>query len=171
MIVIQFNRTKLGQRFLDELLPLTNLITPTPDGGARGQGKKPARKSKRPTIVVTTEERAVNDQAVAALSQSKVIFQRGGVLVQILRADSKPSLIERPVGSPRIVVLPSAVLREDLAAAAEAAVQDQAAACGHHQRAVVDDVRRGERADFRHRYAGGDGDAARGGVADRPDLH
>jgi hypothetical protein len=119
MIVIQFNRTRLGQRFLDELLPLTNLITPTPGGGARGQRKKPARKSKRPTIVVTTEEQEVNDQAVAALSQSRVIFQRGGVLVQILRADSKPSLIKRPVGSPRIVVLPSAVLREHLAAAAE----------------------------------------------------
>ena len=74
--------------------------------------------AKRPTIEITTEEMQVNNQAVAALAGDTSIYTRGGVLVHMLPDDGKDKMITRPVGSPRVVPLPLAVLREHLAAAA-----------------------------------------------------
>jgi hypothetical protein len=68
----------------------------------------------RPSILVTTREFEVIDQAVAALRAETNVFQRAGGLVTIL-TDLKPVPkrydITRPPGSLRIVPLPNAQLR------------------------------------------------------------
>ena len=68
----------------------------------------------RPSIVVTTREFEVIEQAVVALRAETNIFQRAGGLVTIL-TDLKPVPkrydITRPAGSLRIVPLPNAQLR------------------------------------------------------------
>ena len=68
----------------------------------------------RPEIEVTPDEHKVNDQAVAAISHDKSLFQRGGVLVQIHRDDGPKKLsgITRPANAPRIAVIKDATLRE-----------------------------------------------------------
>jgi hypothetical protein len=68
----------------------------------------------RPEIVISTEEHAVIDAAVAALSVEPEVFQRGNALVTILRDASriKREKIHRSKGSPRIAPLPNARLRE-----------------------------------------------------------
>lgn len=76
----------------------------------------------RPEIQITTEEHAVNDQAVAALATDPIVFQQHGVgLVRVLR-DSGEELERtgrgRPKGSPRVGLLPRATLRERLSAVA-----------------------------------------------------
>jgi hypothetical protein len=74
----------------------------------------------RPEIEVTPEEREVNDLAVQALSRDATLFQRGGVLVHILRDHSERTVrgITRPANSARIVVIKEASLRERLSAVA-----------------------------------------------------
>ncbi len=67
----------------------------------------------RPVIVITTEEHAVINLAVAALGADPDIFQRGNALVTVLRDPSRAKeKIHRPVGSPRIAPLPNARLRD-----------------------------------------------------------
>jgi hypothetical protein len=74
----------------------------------------------RPQILVTTEEKQVNDDATAALANDATIYQRGGVLVHVVHDNNqKKRLILRPKGTPRIALLAPAVLRERLAEAAE----------------------------------------------------
>jgi hypothetical protein len=72
----------------------------------------------RPTILITTEEHQVNDQAVAALSRDTTLYQRSGLLVRVAH-DSRPvsKKIIRPC-TPRIDPLVAALLREKLAAVA-----------------------------------------------------
>jgi hypothetical protein len=72
----------------------------------------------RPAIIVTTEEHEVNAEAVAALTRDDSLYQRGGMLVRIVR-DVSPAAkgIRRPF-APRIELLPPALLRERLAACA-----------------------------------------------------
>ena len=72
----------------------------------------------RPTIEITTEEKTVNDQAVAALGNDMLIFQRGNLLVHTLAEHDKPKGIIRPFSATRITAMPQAVLREHLAHAA-----------------------------------------------------
>jgi hypothetical protein len=68
----------------------------------------------RPTILITTEERDVNDQAADALARDKQIFQRGGLLVRVVRDNHHASNgIRRPF-APRIEQLPQPILRERL---------------------------------------------------------
>jgi len=71
----------------------------------------------KPSIVISTKEDEVNDQAVGALGADKTLFQRGGFLVRVSR-DRSPVRdgIKRRRGSPRIDPLPQALLRERLAA-------------------------------------------------------
>lgn len=74
------------------------------------------KRDDRPTILITTEEHLVNDQAVAALLRDSSIFQRGGLLVRVVRDDSPAAKgIRRPF-APRIDTLPPPLLRERLAA-------------------------------------------------------
>jgi hypothetical protein len=69
---------------------------------------------RRPEIVISTEEHAVIDAAVAALAVEPDVYQRGNALVTILRDPSrhKREKIHRPMGSPRIAPLPNPRLRE-----------------------------------------------------------
>jgi hypothetical protein len=70
----------------------------------------------RPSITITTEEHLVNDQAVAALARDDTVFQRGGLLVRVVRDISQAAKgIRRPF-TPRIDPLPPPLLRERLAA-------------------------------------------------------
>jgi hypothetical protein len=69
-----------------------------------------------PQIMVTTEEHEVNEKAAAALGREAGIFQRGGLLVRVVRDDSPATKgIRRPF-TPRIDPLPPPLLRERLAA-------------------------------------------------------
>lgn len=80
-----------------------------PEGGA-----VVAQPDSRPTIIVTTEEHDVVDQAVDALAADPTVYQRGFMLATVYR-DTIPSKgIIRPPGTPRIGVLPKPRLRERL---------------------------------------------------------
>jgi hypothetical protein len=70
----------------------------------------------RPVIVVTPSEDKINDAALEALGRDPAIFQRGGMLVRIV-SDKAPATdgIRRPFGA-RIDAMPSAILRERMAA-------------------------------------------------------
>jgi hypothetical protein len=72
--------------------------------------------SSRPTIIITTDEHVVNDEAVEALANDSMIYQRGGTLVRIVE-DTSPAAkgVRRPF-SPRIDLLPLPLLRERLSA-------------------------------------------------------
>jgi hypothetical protein len=71
-----------------------------------------------PSIVITTAENIVNDEAVAALARDSTLFQRGGMLVRLVTDDATgPKGISWSSG-PRIEPLPRELLRERLAAAA-----------------------------------------------------
>jgi hypothetical protein len=73
----------------------------------------------RPCITITTEEHEVNAEAVAALAADPSLYQRGGLLVRIVR-DVSPAAkgIRRPFAQ-RIEPLPPPLLRERLAANAQ----------------------------------------------------
>jgi hypothetical protein len=75
----------------------------------------------RPEVKISTEQRDVNDAAVKALAIDPSVYQRGGLLVHVVRdASGRDKLkIKRQPRAPQIVALPAAVLRERLAAAAQ----------------------------------------------------
>ncbi|HUY32079.1 MAG TPA: hypothetical protein VMV69_04805 [Pirellulales bacterium] len=68
----------------------------------------------RRTIEVTTEEAKVNDQAIEALADDDTLYQRGGMLVQVVREATLGKGILRPPGTPRIVPIEKPGLRERL---------------------------------------------------------
>jgi hypothetical protein len=70
----------------------------------------------RPAIIITTDEHLVNDEAVSALARDPGVYQRGALLVRIVR-DASPAAkgVRRPLAA-RIEPLPPALLRERLAA-------------------------------------------------------
>jgi hypothetical protein len=83
-----------------------------PCGGESGGSTGAAR----PEILITTEEHEVNAQAAAVLARDPCIYQRGGILVRVVRDTSPAAVgIRRPF-APRIEPLPPALLRERLAA-------------------------------------------------------
>jgi hypothetical protein len=64
-------------------------------------------------ITITTAEHFVIDEAVDALSQAPNVYQRGNMLMTVIRdLTPKNRLILRPPGSPRIAPLPHPSLRE-----------------------------------------------------------
>ncbi len=80
------------------------------------------RPPNRPSILITTREYEVNDQAVAELSEPDAapeIYQRGNMLVTFHRDSTNPGTFIRPVGTPRIVPLMPARLREFLTRVAD----------------------------------------------------
>jgi hypothetical protein len=80
-----------------------------------GDGESPSADD-RPSITITTEEHEVNEQAVRSLGHDNSIYQRGNMLVRIVRDRSPASKgIRRPF-TPRIDPLPAPLLRERLAA-------------------------------------------------------
>lgn len=76
-----------------------------------------------PTILISTEEFRVNDEAVVALAGDSNIFQRGGLLVHILEQKEEETdpeaIIRRPVGAPVVRELPRSLLREHLTRCAQ----------------------------------------------------
>ena len=70
----------------------------------------------RPTIEITTEEHEVNDQAIAALANDPDLYQRGHLLVRVLREGPRPDDMEtgRDPGGLTIVPIHAATLRERL---------------------------------------------------------
>ena len=70
----------------------------------------------RPAITISTEEHLVNDEAVKALARDTSLYQRGGLLVRIVR-DKSPATEgwRRPFGL-RIDELPRPLLQERLTA-------------------------------------------------------
>jgi hypothetical protein len=81
---------------------------PPPEGGL-------PRSDGRPKITITTGEDLVNAEAAAALEGDPALYQRGGLLVRVVRDDATVGRgIRRPV-APRIDLLPPPLLREKLA--------------------------------------------------------
>lgn len=71
----------------------------------------------RPEIVVTTEERQVNDAACAALAADELIYQRGRRLVHVVTARAAQQTELEPE-APAIVAMPKSIVRERMAATA-----------------------------------------------------
>ncbi len=74
--------------------------------------------NKPPTIVVTTDEHKVIDQAVKCLPREPGLFQRGSLLSHVITGAPKPRGVKRPDDAPRIAPVRHARLREILAATA-----------------------------------------------------
>jgi len=72
----------------------------------------------RPTIMVDCDERQITDAAIEALKSDEAIFQRSGVLVQVVDDLAPQSWIERPHDGPRIASIRLPRLRELLASCA-----------------------------------------------------
>ena len=70
----------------------------------------------RPQIEITTEEHSVNDQAIAALAADPDLYQRGHMLVRVLREGPRPDDMDtgRDPGGLTIVPIHAATLRERL---------------------------------------------------------
>jgi primase-polymerase (primpol)-like protein len=71
----------------------------------------------QPTIFIGADELRVNDDAIAALASEEDVYQRGGILVQVIETDpptDSPAVVRRPVGVPTIRELPAPTLRERL---------------------------------------------------------
>jgi hypothetical protein len=75
--------------------------------------------STRPQVLINTDEFRVVDEAIAALSYDPSIFQRGNVLVRVLRDEQPDDGISRTDGSATISRVPIASLRERLTRHAE----------------------------------------------------
>ena len=70
----------------------------------------------RPEIIISTEEKDIGDQALNALTAMPNIYERGGLLVHIVTAESGAM---RPPGAPRILAMQNPRLRELIAEAAD----------------------------------------------------
>jgi len=71
-----------------------------------------------PTVEIGFDESRVIDEAVAALALHSNVYQRGGVLVQIVEDAETPKGIDRPRNAPRVAQIKFPRLREALAASA-----------------------------------------------------
>jgi hypothetical protein len=91
---------------------------PHPSDAWEGNGQNPhdTRQRPRPRIEIDTDEHVVNEDAANALAHDPSVYQRGAMLVRVVR-DVVPQArgIRRPF-TPRIEPLPSPLLRERLAA-------------------------------------------------------
>ena len=74
------------------------------------------RDGERPVIEITTAEHQVNDAAVAALTADPGLYQRGNLLVRVLRAGPLPddTVAGRDPGAPTIIPIHAATVRERL---------------------------------------------------------
>jgi hypothetical protein len=87
-----------------------------PDGSLEAV---PAAPPRPPTQVEAGhDENRVADEAIAALASHPAVYQRGGALVHVLRDHAPLRGVTRPVGAPRIALLPAPTLRECIATVA-----------------------------------------------------
>jgi hypothetical protein len=82
---------------------------------AAGPSESSEGEASRPLVIVGPDEKRVNDEALEALAERSDLYTRGGLLVRILRDEGPEHHVSRPEGAPRIVAVPSALLREMLA--------------------------------------------------------
>lgn len=85
--------------------------TGTPPPGASSPNSAPSI----PSVLVTTDEMMVADQAIAGLANDPNIYQRSGALCTIATLPAGDDRFLQHPESPRIVELPRATLRERLA--------------------------------------------------------
>lgn len=70
-------------------------------------------------ILIDTDEYRVASETIEAIAKDDTIYQRGGVLVRVIREESKQESIHRSPGSATITFLPQACLRERMTKYAE----------------------------------------------------
>jgi len=92
-------------------------VTVTAEDAAK-LSERLSHSSDKPFIIVTTDEEAVANEAIKALSARTDVFQRGGILAHVVREQKPPHGIVRPKGAPRIIGLSRATLRERMASSA-----------------------------------------------------
>ena len=82
----------------------------------------PPERRERPEIVITTEEHAVNDAAVAALPAATGVYQRGGLLVHVVELDTPTpgtAAVRQPAGATVVRELSPPLLREQFTRVAD----------------------------------------------------
>jgi hypothetical protein len=75
-----------------------------------------------PTIIIGTDEHRVNAEAVAALGTEPDLYQRGGMLVRVMRSEpdaDADAAVRRPPGSPVVRDLAPPLLRDRLTRCAQ----------------------------------------------------
>jgi hypothetical protein len=83
--------------------------------------ERPESADPRPKVVIGTDQYRVNAEAVAALAPLPNLYQRGGMLVRVVRTGSDSgdrAAVRRPPGTPAVRPLPPAMLREWMTRAA-----------------------------------------------------
>jgi hypothetical protein len=85
---------------------------------AKRQAAETSDEPERPQIVIGVDESRVIDEAIGSLAD-RPIFQRGGLLVHIVRDAEPPRGIDRPKDAPRIAPVRLPRLRELMAEAAD----------------------------------------------------
>lgn len=86
-----------------------------PDEPSVGTTSAPQRDEKLPKILINTDEHRVVCETIAALTVDPEIFQRGGMLVRVVRSIQPQDGITRAPGSAMITALPPPNLRERMA--------------------------------------------------------
>jgi hypothetical protein len=111
---VEFLAHHRGQGETDE--QLRDRVERMADQAAEAPAEPEAGDDARPTIMISTEEHLVNEEAVRALAGDAGLYQRGGLLVRFVR-DQSPATdgVRRPFGC-RIDELPRPLLQERLAA-------------------------------------------------------
>lgn len=90
-------------------------VTPPPD--APSSPPDPSSDT-LPEIVISTDQKAVVDCAERAIWKVGNVFQRGGLLVHVVRDNSGPDWFKSPEGMAKVAALKSEHLRERIGAAA-----------------------------------------------------
>jgi hypothetical protein len=93
-----------------------------PNVAPEGYQTTPEVRPEKPQIVISTEEHAVADSAIAALARVPGVFCRGQLLVHAVREPGKLAGITHPVSAARIVALGQAGVRDRLTLAADCVV-------------------------------------------------
>ena len=104
-----------GRTLLDHLTTSAIRIDPPAATDPTGPNSGP------PAIVIGTDEHRVNEEAAAALAAEPDVYQRGGMLVHVIKQPEEPDIaavVRRPVGAPVVRELVRPLLRERLTRAA-----------------------------------------------------
>jgi hypothetical protein len=95
------------------------VVLPQPNAAPKIAGAKAEPKStsripdtRRPNVLMDTEEHRVVSETIAALTADTGIYQRGGILARVIRDEQPDDGVLRSPGSPTIRTLPPANLRE-----------------------------------------------------------